>query len=313
MAPMSTRLCFASRYTVPRKLSGSESWKSRPFTMTRSPTVSAPAWMSCVVSSMASVSEVEKMRFWPKLSAERECCVARAARSYAAWHSSKRRSSSRSLPKYLTCGTRAAPRQSLRRRFGFPAPHCHRGVSAHAPRAHRLVVDERVERARAALRVHAVHLDAELRAPCGHVERERRVHHERRHAERRRGGAALVREDAGDEHHLERGGHHVEDHAGEDEVDAARAAVDGLAQRARLAAEVVAEVEVVQVRENLHARRPRSTLVPEAYASVMLSDARVGCARCAAETLANPLWTRTMARERSWRHESTQRGSSAVL
>lgn len=40
---MSIRACRVSLYTVPRKLRGRESWKSRPLTITRSPTVIVPA------------------------------------------------------------------------------------------------------------------------------------------------------------------------------------------------------------------------------------------------------------------------------
>lgn len=39
---MSISACLVSLYTVPRKLRGRESWKSRPFTITRSPTVIVP-------------------------------------------------------------------------------------------------------------------------------------------------------------------------------------------------------------------------------------------------------------------------------
>lgn len=39
---MSIRACLVSLYTVPRKLSGRESWKRRPFTITRSPMVIVP-------------------------------------------------------------------------------------------------------------------------------------------------------------------------------------------------------------------------------------------------------------------------------
>ncbi len=35
-------------------------------------------------SSMAADSVAEKIRFWPKLRADRLCCVSMAARSYAA-------------------------------------------------------------------------------------------------------------------------------------------------------------------------------------------------------------------------------------
>jgi hypothetical protein len=35
----------------PMKNKGMESWKSRPFTNTKSPTVAAPAWMSSAVST----------------------------------------------------------------------------------------------------------------------------------------------------------------------------------------------------------------------------------------------------------------------
>ena len=39
---ISTSDCLMSRYTDPRKFSGTESWNRRPFTITRSPTVIVP-------------------------------------------------------------------------------------------------------------------------------------------------------------------------------------------------------------------------------------------------------------------------------
>ena len=55
---------------------------------------------------------------------------------------------------------------------------------------------------------------------------------------------------AGDERDLQRGRQHVEDHGGQDEVDAARAAVDHAVQRAGLALQVEAQVQRVQVRKH---------------------------------------------------------------
>ena len=43
MFPMSIMDCLISLYTVPKKLSGRESWNSRPLTNTRSPTVLVPS------------------------------------------------------------------------------------------------------------------------------------------------------------------------------------------------------------------------------------------------------------------------------
>lgn len=51
---MSIRACRVSLYTVPRKLSGRESWKSRPLTITRSPTVIVPAPRTATHSHLAA-------------------------------------------------------------------------------------------------------------------------------------------------------------------------------------------------------------------------------------------------------------------
>ena len=55
---------------------------------------------------------------------------------------------------------------------------------------------------------------------------------------------------ARDERDLQRGRQHVEDHGRQDEVDAARAAVEHAVQRAGLALQVEAQVERVQVRKH---------------------------------------------------------------
>lgn len=47
--------------------------------MTRSPTVLVPAAMPEQVMAMAAAKLAEKMRFWPKLSMDRDCCVLMAA------------------------------------------------------------------------------------------------------------------------------------------------------------------------------------------------------------------------------------------
>ena len=46
-ASMSITDCLMSLYMVPRKLRGKESWKSKPFTYTRSPTVRFPVTKRC--------------------------------------------------------------------------------------------------------------------------------------------------------------------------------------------------------------------------------------------------------------------------
>mmetsp|Transcript_11562 Transcript_11562/g.28076 ORF Transcript_11562/g.28076 Transcript_11562/m.28076 type:complete len:214 (-) Transcript_11562:2406-3047(-) len=102
MAAMSISDCRVSRYTVPRKLSGTDSWNNRPFTITKSPTVSSPRATPAAHNSMAEEMEAEKMAFCPKLSADSELCVLSAAASYPCRHSSKRRLSCASLLKYFT-------------------------------------------------------------------------------------------------------------------------------------------------------------------------------------------------------------------
>lgn len=58
-------------------------------------------------------------------------------------------------------------------------------------------------------------------------------------------------QDGADEAHLEDGGAQVEDERAQHEGDAPRAAVNGLGQRARLAAEVEAQVQIVQVQKDV--------------------------------------------------------------
>lgn len=57
--------CRVSRYTVPKKLRGRLSWNTRPLTMTRSPTVKAPATMPWLARYIMNVRDIEKMTFWP--------------------------------------------------------------------------------------------------------------------------------------------------------------------------------------------------------------------------------------------------------
>lgn len=62
---------------------------------------------------------------------------------------------------------------------------------------------------------------------------------------------AASHQDGADEAHLEDGGAQVEDERAQHEGDAPRAAVDSLGQRPRLAAEVEAQVQIVQVQEDV--------------------------------------------------------------
>ena len=75
---------------------------------------------------------------------------------------------------------------------------------------------------------------------------------------------------AGDERDLQRGRQHVEDHGGQDEVDAARAAVDHAVQRAGLALQVEAQVQRVQVREHAVCH------VPDCALGYLSAQRRVG-------------------------------------
>jgi hypothetical protein len=99
---MSTSACRVSRYTMPIQLSGIESWKSRPFTSTRSPTDMLPSTMPCATMSMMAVRPAEKMTFWPTFRKDSEVCV----RSAAAWKPTSdllyRFTSCASALKYLT-------------------------------------------------------------------------------------------------------------------------------------------------------------------------------------------------------------------
>ena len=82
MFPMSRRLWRVSRYTLPRKFRGRESWNSSPFTMTTSPTVSAPAATPSAQSTIAVARAAEKMRFCPPLRRLRLDWTLSAASSY---------------------------------------------------------------------------------------------------------------------------------------------------------------------------------------------------------------------------------------
>jgi len=115
---------------------------------------------------------------------------------------------------------------------------------------HRLIVEQRVHTARAAQRLHAVHLLPVPRAPAGDGQREGCVRAHGGAHQQREGRAEGVGEDASHQADLHGGGEDVEHHGGDQEVDAARAAVDGAAQRASLAAQVVAQVQVLQVPED---------------------------------------------------------------
>jgi hypothetical protein len=81
MASMSSSDCFVSRYTVPRKLSGSDSWNKSPFMSTTSPTVMVPACTPRAASTMATERAAEKITLWPQFSADRLACVCTLAAS----------------------------------------------------------------------------------------------------------------------------------------------------------------------------------------------------------------------------------------
>ena len=101
-ASMSVRLCRVSRYTVPRKLSGRLSWKSRPLIMTTSPTDIVPACTPCAAITMAADRLAEKMAFCPKLSAPRLVATRRLLACTAARCASNLPASWASALKYFT-------------------------------------------------------------------------------------------------------------------------------------------------------------------------------------------------------------------
>ena len=82
MTCMSIKACLISLYTDPRKPKGTESWKRRPLTMTRFPTVMVPSMISLAAITMIVERAAEKMNPWPKLRKARDQLVFREASSY---------------------------------------------------------------------------------------------------------------------------------------------------------------------------------------------------------------------------------------
>lgn len=82
MTCMSIKACLISLYTDPKKPKGTESWKRRPLTMTRFPTVMVPSMISLAAITMIVERAAEKMNPWPKLRKARDQLVFREASSY---------------------------------------------------------------------------------------------------------------------------------------------------------------------------------------------------------------------------------------
>lgn len=59
---ISSRLCLNSRYIVPKKLRGKESWKTSWLTITRSPTVMVPVGSGADKLATASGCSLNKTR-----------------------------------------------------------------------------------------------------------------------------------------------------------------------------------------------------------------------------------------------------------
>ena len=72
---MSIKDCRASRYTDPKKFSGTDSWNSNPCTMTKSPTVRFPCATPCAARSIAAERDAEKMAFCPKFNIPSELAI----------------------------------------------------------------------------------------------------------------------------------------------------------------------------------------------------------------------------------------------
>ena len=102
MVVISTIDCFASRYTVPKKFKGTESWKSKPFTMTKSPTVSSPVVTLLAANNIAVESAAEKMAFCPKFNPAKLVAIFKLACSTPFKLSSNLLTSCSSLLKYFT-------------------------------------------------------------------------------------------------------------------------------------------------------------------------------------------------------------------
>ncbi len=114
----------------------------------------------------------------------------------------------------------------------------------------RLVVHQAVHRAAVGARIERVHLVAEMHAPLGHQQREADVdqHGEKDHAGEQ--AVVLAEQDQRDQQELGRGRHDVEHEVVQDRADALRAALEVARDRAGVALEVVAQRQVVQVRQH---------------------------------------------------------------
>ena len=97
---MSNRLCFNSRYTVPRKFKGMLNWNTNPLIITKSPTVQVPAIRLSDPSHIMAVNATLKTRFCPALSKANELAVLSAGRSYLSSCLSYCLISYSSFPKY---------------------------------------------------------------------------------------------------------------------------------------------------------------------------------------------------------------------
>lgn len=97
---MSIKACLTSLYTEPKNPRGMDSWKSKPLTMTRSPTVKLPWAMSLAAKTMIKLRAALKIACCPKFSAAKLVLVFKEAASYFFSEASYRSASNFSLLKY---------------------------------------------------------------------------------------------------------------------------------------------------------------------------------------------------------------------
>lgn len=141
---MSIRLWLKLLYTVPRKLSGSDSWNTNWLTSTRSPTVIVPLIMPWAPSTIMMVSAEENTKFCPELRNARDVAILVDAFSYVL-----------SVASYcfISCFSllNSCPSVTMS------------GTSTHLDC---LVVDQRVHSTCSTLVVCSIRLLAELGTPC---------------------------------------------------------------------------------------------------------------------------------------------------
>ena len=119
------------------------------------------------------------------------------------------------------------------------------------------VVKQRVDRAAVRRGVELVHLLAKLRAPLGHGDGKDDVDGKCRHRDEREGGVELDRQQGEHEPHFHQRGHDAVERIRDERLHATRAALDVARHAPRLAFEVKAQAQRMQVLEHLQRNAAR--------------------------------------------------------